>query len=293
MSSLEEEGFITRFHPSSGGVPLEKGYRYYLETSLPEETLAPEVKRSLWLRLQEREQDMEQWLDEAAEILAGLASNIAIVTGPRFTESRLRHLELVHLQGYLVLLVIVFQGAVLRKEVLAADEPVNQDQLAAVANRLNASLTGLTMAEIQESAPERSVFESRIRDRVLQVLQRLDQERNGDLFLHGLRHLLRQPEFSTGDRFQAAVEVLEDRDLLVKVFSQWEAAEVAVLIGNENPLQILHPFSLVVSRYGHPGGPTGALGVIGPTRMQYHQTMAAVELVSALVGRLLEETHGG
>jgi len=293
MSSLEEEGFITRFHTSSGGVPLEKGYRYYVETSPSEDTLTPEVRESLWQRLQRSGRDVEERLNEAAESLAGLVGNIAIVTAPRFTESRLRHLELVHLQGYLVLLVIVLQEATLRKEVLTTDEPINQDQLAALANRLNAALAGRTRAEIQESPPGATLFEAQVRERVLHILQRQDQEHSTDLFLHGLRHLLRQPEFSTGDRFQTAVAVLEDRDFLVKVFSEWETAEVAVLIGKENPYQALQTFSVVVCRYGRPGEATGALGVVGPTRMQYHHTIAAVQTVSALVGQLLEESHGG
>ena len=291
MATLEEEGYITRSHPSAGGVPLERGYRYYLESTPAQDALPPSMKRSIRHRLRRAERDVEVWVHGAAEALAEMAANIAIATSPWLRESRLRHLELVHLEGMLVLLVVVLHEAILRKEVIPAEEPLDQDALTAIANRLNASLVGRTGAEILATPLELPSFEAHVRQRTIEILQRHDEQRASDYYAYGLRHLLRQPEFSAASNAQTAVEVIEDRALLGGVFSQVQQENaVRVVIGRENPHDALHSFSVVVCRYGLPGGATGALGVIGPTRMDYHRTIAAVGYISSLITQLLADT---
>lgn len=293
MSNLEEEGFITRFHSSSGGVPLDKGYRYYLDTAQPQGALASQTLEALEQRLLQGERDLERWLEEAAEGLAEVVANIAIATTPRLGQSRLKRVELVRLQEYLVLLVMVLQGAVLRKEVLPVEEPVSQEQLVEVANRLNATLAGQTGADVQETPVAGTPLEGRIAQHVAQVLLHQDQQRAADLFLYGMKHLFRQPEFSGGPQLQQAVEVLEDRALLGEVFASLAEGETHILIGRENPQEALHGFSVVVCHYGAAGGPGGSIGVIGPMRMRYHPTLDAVRYASLLLSRFLADAPSG
>ena len=291
MAALEEEGFITRLHASSGEIPLEKGYRYYVESAPPRDTRPSAVRQSARYRFGQVDPGLDAWVNVATGVLAEMVANIAVATFPRAAESRWHHLELVYLQGLFALLVLVFQEATLRKEVITLREPMSQDELTTVANKLNTFLSGRSRAEVLGAHLELSPFETQVRESALHILEREDAERYGDYFAYGLRHLLAQPEFSEASHARTAVEVLEDRILLQQVLSQVpESGEVRVIIGRENSQDALHPFSLVVCQYGQQGRVAGTVGVIGPTCMEYHSTIAGVRYISSLMSELLADT---
>jgi heat-inducible transcriptional repressor len=290
MATLEDEGYITRSHSSAGGIPLEKGYRYYLEATPSQGGLPPNMKRFIRHRLSREERDVEAWVHGAAEALAEMVTNIAVATSPGLPQSRFRHLELVHLEQTLILLVVVLDEGILRKEFIPTNEALDQDMLTRVARKLNHRLVGLTGVEISATTMELLPFESHVKHRTVDILHRHDEQRTSDYYIYGLRHLLRQPEFAAANNAQTAVEVIEDRALLGGVFSQpQQGNSVRVVIGRENPQGALHSFSVVLCRYDLPGGSTGTLGVIGPTRMDYHRTIAAVAYISSLISQLLAE----
>ena len=166
---------------------------------------------------------------------------------------------------------------------------MSQDQLVTVANKLNANLAGQTGVEIQETPLLGTPLEAQVAQRVTQVLLHEDQQRAADVFLYGMKHLFRQPEFSGGPQLQQAVDVLEDRALLSEVFASLTEGEAHILIGSENPQEALHAFSVVVCHYGPAGGPGGSIGVIGPMRMRHHATLDAVQYASLLLGRFLAD----
>jgi len=293
MADLEEQGYISRPHHSAGAVPSDKGYRFYVETLSPVEELPPEFQYTVRYQFTKAERDIDGWTQLAATALAQLVNNVALVTYPREPESRLMRINLVHIQESLAFLILVFQEVKLKKQLLPLSEPLTSDDLQMVANRLSASLRGLSRQEILTKTVDISPFERTVTNMVTDIMEAEDKALYSDHYIEGLRHLLNQPEFSQGDKAREIVEVLEDKELPRVVLAEApEWGHMKVIIGEENRVTFLHPFSMVVCQYGLPGGGLGSISALGPTRMEYSRTIAGVRFISSLMTDLLSQVHG-
>ena len=294
MAALEEEGFITRPHLSAGGIPADKGYRLYVEELAEPAVLSPRERQAMRRRFGLAEQDVEAWTRLAALMLSELVRNLAVVTFPRTTESRIRRMELVYLHELLALLILVFEEARVKKGLLSLKEPVEPEALTQVAGRLNDQLGGLSQREIMASQVRTTPLEEQVLESTVNMMRQEEQARSDDYLAEGLRHLLAQPEFVASPRAQEVVEVLEEGRLAVALrLGRPERGGVRVTIGEENQDGTLKPLSMVVAPYGVSGGMEGMLGIVGPTRMAYDRTMAGVRYLSTLMSELVEGLYGG
>jgi heat-inducible transcriptional repressor len=294
MAALEEEGYITRPHVSAGGVPTDKGYRFYVQELQQDvaELTAPE-QRSMRQRFRWAERDVEAWARLTALILSELLHNLAITTFPRAPQSRLRHLELVFLQEALGLLVLVLQEARLRKELVPLAGPAGREELSQATNKLNAHFAGLSHQEMAAKHVELTPLEAQVLARALHMMQEEEQAQSSEYLVEGLRHLLAQPEFTAVARARDLVEALEERRLLQALLLRSpEVGGLRVVIGGENDDASLKPLSMVVAQYGVSGGMVGTVGIIGPTRMRYDRTVAGVRYLSALMSELMIGVQG-
>jgi heat-inducible transcriptional repressor len=288
---LEQEGFLTRPHPSAGSVPLDKGYRLYVESITADggRSLPAEVRESIKRRLIEVERDIEEWSRVAAAILAGLVGNMAVATSPKARESRVKHIQLVRLQDILTLLIVVFEQARIRRQLIKLEEPAEPDDLQSSASKLNTMLQGLTWRQIEAKEMELSSLEEEVVGSAVGMLKDEDRSQHRDHYLDGLRNLLAQPEFTGNHTSGAYVEGVEDGSLVQAVLDQApEVGTVRVIIGRENRDDVLQPLSVVIGQYGVPGGASGVVGAIGPVRMEYTTAISGVELMAGLMAGLVE-----
>ncbi|MBF8266781.1 MAG: Heat-inducible transcription repressor HrcA [Dehalococcoidia bacterium] len=293
MAELEEEGYLTRSHASAGAVPSDKAYRFYVETLPDVEELPRAFQYTIRYQFTNAERDMESWTRLASTVLAQLVSNVALVTYPRWPQSRVVRVDLVYIQEFLAFLILVLQEAKLRKQLLPLSDPLTGEDLQRVANRLSDTLGGLSRNEILSNSLELSPFENQVTEMILEIMGHEDQALYADYHIQGLRHLLGQPEFSVGGRAREIVEVLEDRELPKAVLAEApEWGHLKVIIGEENRVTFLHPFSMVVCQYGLPGGGLGSISAIGPTRMEYARTIAGVRFISSLMTEMVAQVHG-
>ncbi len=289
MARLEEDGFITHPHTSAGRVPSDKGYRYYVETLMEEEILDPQQRETIRHQFHQAERALEEWFQLAAAILAQTIDNFAVVTAPRRKEVRLRHLQLVSLQEFTALCVVVLHDAVLRQQVMGLKQPADQETLNLIANRLNVQYGGLTLEEVAGQAlpagePEETVIQS------VTEMMRQEALALGDIFRDGVREVLSQPEFAHSDRILELVDVLEERSLAAAIpVSSLGAEDMAVVIGAENYNESMRDCSVVVARYGTPEGASGVVAALGPTRMRYARTIPAVRYLATLLGDLVAQ----
>ncbi len=294
VMDLEQNGFLTRPHPSAGAIPLDKAYRLYVETISVEgpSGLPPEAQSSAKHRLSEAERDIDEWRNEAAAVLAGLVGNMAIATFPSSSETRIRHIELVSLKDVLGLLVIVLEQAKIRQQLVRFENPVAPAEVQTISNKLNALLRGMSSHEIETKPLELSAAEENIVDTTVDVLREEEASRYKDHILSGLKNLLSQPEFGDKDTLEIVIRSVEDGSLGQAVLAQApEGSVVRVVIGRENDGDVLWPLSVVLGRYGIPGEMNGVIGAIGPVRMEYGRAIAGVEFMSGLMTDLVETVH--
>jgi heat-inducible transcriptional repressor len=296
MARLEEEGFITHPHTSAGRIPSDKGYRFYIESLMEEEELPWPERQTIRQRLYRmvdmtgRAQLMEEQAHIAAMVLAETVRNAAVATVPRAPRCRLQHVELVELSGSRVLVVAVFSGAYVRRQVVALTEPVEQDPLTGIANRLSELYANLTTDDLGVDGAELSPMEERVSEALLELMAEEDRALYDQAYLEGLRNVLSQPEFAQTDAVIDLLCVLEEGNLMRVLPLEALAGEgVTVVIGEENREDVMHRCSVVVTRYGVPGMATGALAVLGPTRMAYSRIIPTVRYLSSLMGQLVAQ----
>ena len=229
----------------------------------------------------------------AASVLARTTRSAALVTAPRAAEARYRHLQLISTQGRLVLLVLVLQGGLVKQQMLTLPEPLPQPVLSEAADRLNQLCAGLTADEIEPRIGTLPAFEADVARLTVDIMRRASTATAEEVYHDGLSELLQEPEFTEGNRARGVLRVIEERSFLEAVLADalgpTSVGSVRVMIGGEGRFDELHACSLVLSRYGVSGLATGALGVLGPTRMGYGRAISAVRFVAGILSELVRE----
>ena len=288
MAYLEEEGYIARPHTSAGSVPLDKGYRHYVELLANEAELPLEEQYRIRRLFREVEEEFEKWLKLAATIAARLVRNAALVTFPKPRQCRFKRLELVALQEFVALMVLVLSEAILKRQPLSFEEPMTQESLTFMANKFNAAYSGLTSSEILAKKLKLTSEEEQVTEAVIDIMAAEDELEYEQPHLEGLRLMLGQPEFAQKDKMLSIMELMETKEWLSSALAQRSSqVGVQVVIGEENRDETLHDLSLVFSSYGIPGQVGGTIGVIGPTRMDYRRAISIVDYMSEVLSGLV------
>tara|TARA_B100001750_G_scaffold17648_1_gene12136 strand:+ start:1441 stop:2463 length:1023 start_codon:yes stop_codon:yes gene_type:complete len=294
MASLEDSGYILRPHISSGGVPSNKGYRFYVESIDINVGPSPTVREQIWYTIQEREKDLESWVNLAATVLSAFSQNMAVVTYPRSSLPVVKHLQIVKIQESAGLLIVVLDQARLRKRIIWIDEEFTQDYLTVVANKLNDAYKDLTYREIDRKSVELTVFEDGVRKDIVNLLKEEDLSFGSDHRIEGIRRLLSQPEFVNRGRVEEVLAMLDEKMLIKSLLLEASGEDmVAVHIGDENSEENLKPFSVVLCNYGIPDEASGVIGVIGPPRMDYFNVIGGVRLLSNMMSELVVSLQTG
>jgi len=287
---LEREGYVIHPHHSAGTIPTDKAYRYYVEL-IGGEIELPRVEQYLLHQIsQEAKEELEQWLRMVAALLARLVRNLVVITTPKAVRCRLRHLDLVALQDFMALLIVVLHEAKVRRQVLSFSRKVSQDELSKLANKLTSVYVGMSSSEILAKREGLSSAEKQISESLVEIMAAQDKLDYGEPYLEGLRLLLSQPEFSSSPRMLGILEVLEGLDWLRNIFGQESSkGGIKVVIGEENPEPALQDLSLLASQYGVPDKASGIVGVIGPKRMDYAKAISSLNCLSALLSNSVAE----
>ncbi|MGD2207561.1 MAG: HrcA family transcriptional regulator, partial [Anaerolineae bacterium] len=237
--------------------------------------------------------DLDQWMRLSASVLARTAQSAALVSSPHTELCYLKHIQLISIRETMALLIIVLDGGIVRQQMLALDEAINQDTLTQTANRLNDLCMGASVQRVAAHRSQLGAFEQQVLDVVVQTMKQVDDLSSLQLYRDGLIHILHQPEFSVPETARHVVHLLEDRTLLEDLLTEMlEVGGLQVVIGGEGRWNELREFSLVVSPYGVSGAATGAMGVMGPMRMPYSRAISTVRYVAGLMSDLFRELYG-
>ncbi len=293
MVDLEEDGYIKRPHTSSGRVPLDKAYRFYVENLGNNQTLPMSVQNSLRQEISQAEKDPEVCIRLAASALAHMAQNMTVVTMPKATTARAKHIELVPIQEHLALLVLVLQEAKIRQQLIHLEIGVTHQDLAIMSTKLRARLGGMTSQEIEEQRGTLSPFEEGVVDAILTMMGEEERADSNDHVVDGLSFLLAQPEFNENGKLREAVMALVDQSLVQTILGYApQGSTIHIQIGSENPEDTLRPLSVILSRYGNPYQAAGLMAVIGPTRMDYPHAISGIRYLSSLLDDMVDDVIG-
>ncbi|NJD58420.1 MAG: heat-inducible transcription repressor HrcA [Anaerolineales bacterium] len=293
MVELTEAGYLRQPYTSAGRVPTEEGYRYFVRQLMGQTELPMNTRRTITHQFYQAGRDVNRWMRLAASVLAHQSQGASLVTSPRPESARFKHLSLISTHGRQVLMVMVWTGGQVRQQMLTLAEPVSQDQLTAAASHINLVCEGLDTEAITALRDQFDALEQDVVKLIREEFDRMKLLVTGEVFRDGLTNVLSEPEFAESESARKALRVLEERSMLEDLLSRTVLTsgmdDVQVLIGGEGTWEDLRDCSIVLGRYGAPGLVTGALGVLGPTRMAYGRTVSAVRFVSGLLSDLVIE----
>ena len=298
LAELEAAGLLTHPHTSAGRVPTEHGYRYFVESIVDSVPLPPVEQLMIRHQFGQVEYASEHWFRLAATTLASVTRAAGLATPAKPSSAHLRRLDLVSITDRLASLILVLREGALKQVLITLDHATEQEELSAVANRLNDLLAGLTAHEIQavlaglDVEDPASDMPRRIGDRVVRALQEFDGAAIEELFSDGLLNVMAAPEFAQSEKLRRVFEALENRAYLAQLIgSVAGSGRICVFIGSENPSQEMADVSLILAPYGTPGRAVGVVGVLGPTRMAYPQAIGTVRFVSGLMNELIDHLY--
>ncbi|HZX95933.1 MAG TPA: heat-inducible transcriptional repressor HrcA [Myxococcales bacterium] len=292
MADLEEMGFLEKPHTSAGRIPTARGYRYYVDALLRVRQPLPEEREQIERRAHEATQ-VNGLMTAASRVLHALTRHAAVVALPRPQSERLQRIEFLMLREGRVLAVLVSRSGAIRNRLLAMRQTLSAGELEQAANYLNALIADHTLAEAQarvRTELERDRRElGELQAHALALGAEAVQVESPSMLIEGQSSLLEEKALAYDlAKIRALFRALEEKERLLSVLDRTLAAEeLQIFIGAESG--IVEPdLAIVAAPYKLKGEVVGALGVIGPTRMDYSRVIPLVELTARTVGLTLD-----
>lgn len=296
MAALEEMGYLHQPHTSAGRIPTDEGYRFYVDSLKAQSGLTPAEQRWIQQSYLSLNKEMSDLMRKTSALLSNLTSYVAIVLSPPLKRSAIKHLDLVAISPRRVLVVVITDSGCVAKQVIELSESVSPEQVRKVERTLNAKLAAKTASQVRRGSQialgdeVAGVVGEQVLDTVLDLLEEEDEVDR--VFLEGTSSMLSQPEFGKLAKVQSLLETLEKGYTLLNVLGGvFEAQRTQVRIGAENPQKEIQDCSLVATNYRLGEDSFGAIGLLGPTRMNYLRAISAVECIAENLSEVLDSIH--
>ncbi|WP_329064707.1 heat-inducible transcriptional repressor HrcA [Amycolatopsis sp. NBC_01480] len=291
MAALEEEGYIAQPHTSAGRIPTDKGYRLFVDRLSEIKPLSPAERRAI-ISFLDSGTDLDDVLRRSVRLLAQLTRQVAVVQYPMLTNAAVRHLEVVPLTPARLMLVLITDSGRVDQRTVDLGDVVTEEGVLRLRTVLNGALAGRRLAEaaarvaeLPEAAP------ADLRDSLTRIctvlVESLVEHPEERLVLGGTANLTRNVADFPGSLRQV-LEALEEQVVVLKLLAAARyPGAVTVRIGEENEDEQMRSTSVVSIGYGADDMILGGMGIVGPTRMDYPGTIAAVRAVANYVGQIL------
>ncbi len=295
MAELEALGYLEQPHTSAGRVPSERGYRFYVDTLVEHYAMTAREIYQINELLKEKMAELDHILLTASKVASNLTNYTAFAIKPRASSVTIRRFDAMYLDDHsFVLVLVASNGQVKTKTVRLADMPplsvAVTDLLAAICNEhlhdLSANEINLPIMIAMENAMgEHAALVSVVIKVLYEAMNELDK---GELKVSGIDRLLQYPEFNDPDRMKEVLGAIENKEDILRLVSDPEDDGVNVVIGSESTVKVMDRSALVYKPIVKDGKTLGAIGVLGPARMDYAKVLATLEGLSGNIEAVLD-----
>lgn len=296
MCELEEQDFLQQTHVSSGRIPTDKGYRFYIDSILPK--VRPNEREIQKIEEELKKIDtsnVEELLRTASKVLGFLSKYLSIIVIPEIQNITIQKLEILPLSSNRLLFVLALNSNFVETLTIEADFDIVEDEIDSVVRYVNEKIAGKPLRFVYENfydlieTPE--LRESPVIQLFVNFFDKiynniLEQERT---LISGAKNLLQYPEFQQPDYIQRMITLLENSNLILNVLQKFyndDNSSIKILIGSETDNELLFDFSIIASPYWVTSS-VGYIGLLGPKRMNYPKVIRLVDVVSKIISRNL------
>jgi heat-inducible transcriptional repressor len=296
MADLEDLGLLESPHISAGRLPSMQGLRYFIDGILEIGSLSEAERKALESQYHEKS-SVPDILDQASRMLSGLSSSAGLVVAPKADKS-IRHIEFVSLQPTRALVIIVPEDGMVENRIMPVPAGMTPDILKQASNFMSERLYGKTFSEMRNAIKEE--IKAR-RGELGDVMTRIVEEGlaletgDGTLIVRGASNLLDQNSIQDIERVRQLMEQLEAKETVSKLLDEASHADgVKIFLGAENPVFQGSGHSLILTPYRNGAGSfVGAVGVIGPTRLDYAKIVPSVSFMAEIISRNIRKLSDG
>ncbi len=294
MAELEEMGYLEQPHTSAGRVPSELGYRFYVDSLLQHYAMTnkeiEEINSLLKVKMGE--------LDKILEVASRVASNITNYTGiavkPKQSLVKVLKYEIVAIDPRQFAIVMILSTGAIKTKKVKLQFDVDEFVFSRLSSALNLYLTGLCADEITLSSVmhlERELGDNHllVNATVKAIYETMSDIDGGELHYSGLNHLLQYPEYSDVNKFGEIINTFEEKDQLLELMAANGENDINVLIGSENSVNVMKDSAIVFKQIKKDGRTIGAIGVVGPRRMDYARVLATLNELSENISDIIED----
>jgi len=289
MADLEKMGYLEKTHSSSGRVPSQKGYRYYVDHLInPVQRKDMNIIKNL---IEDGIFEFEQIVQTSAEILSDLTNYTAIILGPEIYEAKLIKMEIVKLSESTAVAVLITDTGHVEHRSFTLPPTISASDLEKMVNILNEKLNGVAISRLSDQLNNELV--DLLRRYIRDVDQSYDylkevlfNEEPIKLYVGGKSNMLTQPEFNDVEKIHSFYSLMENEDQIAKLFKQTNEG-IKVTIGDENALEAMKDFTLITSTYALNDEQLGTIALLGPTRMHYDKVIQLLNSLSSEMSEVL------
>lgn len=295
MADLEELGFIEKTHTSSGRIPSEKGYRYYVDHLLSPQKLAHQDIHKIKSIFAERIYEMELIVKNSAKILSELTDYTAIVLGPTARDHKLKKIQIVPLNKEAAIAIIVTDTGHVENKMFHLPESLDSSDIEKLVNILNERLTGVSLDRLNDNIfKEIAVLLRQHIHHYDTILYNLSDSlkliHNEKLFFGGKTNMLSQPEFHDIDKVRNLLRLIEQEDDFYEILRK-NPTGIHIRIGRENNNTAMEDCSLITATYSVGKEQLGSIAILGPTRMKYSRVVSLLQVLAKDLSTVLTELY--
>ncbi len=295
MSDLEELGFIEKTHTSSGRVPSEKGYRYYVDHLMSAQKLEENEVQTIRSIFAERIYEVEKIVQRSAGILSDLTNYTTIILGPAVLENRVKKLQIVPINRDTAIAIIVTNTGHVENRMVQLPESMNPSDIEKMVNILNERLIGVPLSELNQTIYKEvaMLLSQHIKnyDQVLNtIVHAMDLPSHERMFFGGKTKMLSQPEFRDIHKIRSLMDMIDQEEGIYDLIRHVPSG-LNVKIGKENENSAMEDLSLITTTFSTGQSQLGSIAIIGPTRMEYSRVISLLELISQDMSKILTSIY--
>ncbi|MCI8529865.1 MAG: heat-inducible transcription repressor HrcA [Lachnospiraceae bacterium] len=291
MADLEEMGYILQPHTSAGRIPSDKGYRLYVDTMMEEKEREVVAMQEM---LVERQDKLETLLKKIARVLAQNTQYATMISAPQTKRSKLKFIQLSRVETHQLLAVIVSEGNVVKNNILAVQEAMDDETLLKLNILLNTHLNGLTIDEISlgmiAAMKQQAGIHSRLVSDVIDAVAEAIRAEDLEIYTSGTNNIFRYPELADQQKASELINTFEEKQLLGELLQETDVeggeTGIQVYIGEETPVQSMKDCSVVTASYELSDGMKGTIGIVGPKRMDYDRVVTILRTIQTQLDEL-------
>ena len=299
MSDLEELGLIVQPHTSAGRVPSDKGYRFYVDKLMHSSEL-PE-NEAIFLRelIGNNISQIDYLMQQTAKALTVMTNYTTVVTEPKSKKIKIKHIQLVPIDLNSVVVVVVTDNKAVKNHIVRANSIPELDSLNVLSNAINHCIRNSSIEEFDKASFELVLnsfpqYEELIAKVMQAIISTAKEQEDVHLYTSGVKNILGFPEFGNIEKAKSIFQALEEKEILVSLFGRSDAVDkINIFIGGENNTEALKDCSVVTANYKYGEDSYGTIGIIGPTRMNYSQTVAVLNAIVKNINDVIKALSSG